>query len=187
MKPEQATSSKFAFEGRIVRVRVDSVRLPNGRQASREVVEHDASVVVVPIDTEENVLLVRQYRYAVGEGLLEAPAGGVRPSESPGACAQRELQEEAGYLSNDLRAIGGFWMSPGFCTEYMHVFLAKDLVPSKLQADYDENIEVERVPLSTVPGLIRSGEIKDAKTIASLLMTTCLADNVHASEGGTGD
>ena len=187
MKPEQATSSKFAFEGRIIRVRVDSVRLLNGRQASREVVEHDASVVVVPIDPEENVVLVRQYRYPIGEGLLEAPAGGVQSSESPENCAQRELQEEAGYLSNDLRALGGFWMSPGFCTEYMHVFLAKDLVPSKLQADYDENIEVERVPLSAVPSLIRSGEIKDAKTIASLLMTKCLADNVHASEGGTGD
>ena len=176
MQPEQMISSERVFDGRIVRLRADAVLLPNGRNATREVVEHRPSVVVVPIDADGNAILVRQYRYPADQVLLEAPAGVVEESETPDDCAMRELQEEIGFSSRNLRALGGFWMSPGYCTEFMHAYLAKDLVPSKLQADADESIEVERVSISRVSRLIRLGEIQDAKTIAALLMAVYLFD-----------
>ena len=176
MQPEQMISSERVFEGRIVRVRADAVLLPNGRNATREVVEHRPSVVVVPIDADGNAILVRQYRYPAEQVLLEAPAGVVEESETPDDCAMRELQEEIGFSSRDLRALGGFWMSPGYCTEFMYAYLAKDLVPSRLEADADESIEVERVSISRVSRLIRLGEIQDAKTIAALLMAIYLFD-----------
>ena len=132
MSTEEQLSTDVKFDGKIVRVRVDAVRLPGGREATREVVEHAASVVVVPVDADRNVLLVRQFRYPVGHSPLEAPAGGVETGESPDDSAQRELQEETGYASRDLLTLGGFWMSPGSCTEYMHAYLARELVPSQL-------------------------------------------------------
>ena len=176
MQPEQMISSERVFDGRIVRVRTDAVLLPNGRNATREVVEHRPSVVVVPIDADGNAILVRQYRYPAEQVLLEAPAGVVEESETPDDCAMRELQGEIGFSSRDLRALGGFWMSPGYCTEFMYAYLAKDLVPSRLEADADESIEVQRVSISRVSRLIRLGEIQDAKTIAALLMAVYLFD-----------
>ncbi len=172
MEPEQTLSTRLVFDGKIVRIRVDTVGLPSGREAVREVVEHQAAVVVVPIDHEDNILLVRQYRYPVGESLLEAPAGGVEDAETPEECAQRELREEVGYRARDLRRLAGFWLAPGYSTEFMHAFVARDLAPDRLEPDEDENILVERVPMSRVPDLIRSGEIRDAKTIAALLLVT---------------
>jgi ADP-ribose pyrophosphatase len=174
METEQSLGSETVFDGKIVRVRVDTVLLPNGDQAAREVVEHRPAVVIVPLDSDGNAVLVRQHRYPAGQALLEAPAGVVEEEETPDDCAQRELQEEVGFAARDLRALGGFWMSPGYCTEFMYAYLAKDLVPSRLAADDDESINVERLPLSRIPKLIRVGEIQDAKTIAALLMATCL-------------
>ncbi len=176
MEPEKQLSSEPKFDGKIVRLRVDTVLLPNGEQSTREVIDHANAVVIVPVDSEDNVLLVRQYRYAVEETLLEAPAGLIDDSEDPDDAAQRELREETGYASRSLRPLGGFWSSPGFCTEYLYAYLARDLVPSPLSPDDDEFIEVERLPISRIPQLIRLGEIQDAKTIAALLMATCLFD-----------
>ena len=176
MEPEKQLSSEPKFDGKIVRLRVDTVLLPNGEQSTREVIDHANAVVIVPVDSEDNVLLVRQYRYAVEEMLLEAPAGLIDDSEDPDDAAQRELREETGYASRSLRPLGGFWSSPGFCTEYLYAYLARDLVPSPLSPDDDEFIEVERQPISRIPQLIRLGEIQDAKTIAALLMATCLFD-----------
>ena len=176
MEPEKQLTSEPKFEGKIVRLRVDTVLLPNGEQSTREVVDHDNAVVIVPVDSDDNVLLVRQYRYPVEETLLEAPAGLIEDSEDPDDAAQRELQEETGYASRSLRPLGGFWSSPGFCTEFMYIYLARDLVASRLSPDDDEFIEVERQPMSRIPQLIRLGEIRDAKTVAALLMTTYLFD-----------
>ena len=168
--PEELVSSETVFEGRVLQVRIDEVRLSTGRVVSREVVGHGDSVVVVPIDGEGNVVLVRQYRHAIGRSLLEAPAGGVEEGEDPADCVQRELQEETGYLSRDLRALGAFWLAPGYSAEYMHAYVARDLVPSSLEADPDEQIQVEKVPMSRAEEMIRTGEIQDGKTIAALLM-----------------
>jgi ADP-ribose pyrophosphatase len=167
-------ASRRVFDGKVVSVRVDTVRLPDGNETLREVVEHSPSVVVVPIDAEDNVIMVRQYRYPAGEALLEAPAGGVEESEAPEECAQRELREETGYVARDLKSLGRFWASPGYCTEVMYAYVARDLDPSPLEPDADETIDIERVPVSRVARLIRQGEIQDAKSIAALLMATCV-------------
>ena len=170
MKAEERLASKEVFDGRILRLRVDRVRLPDGGEAVREVVEHRPAVVIVPIDAEGRVVMVRQYRYAVREALLEAPAGIVEAHEKPEECAQRELQEEVGYKAGSLRRLGEFWTTPGFSDELMYAYVATDLVPSVLDPDADENIEIERVPLSRIAEMVRSGEIRDAKTIAACLM-----------------
>lgn len=167
---ERRVSGETVFEGRVVGVRVDVAELPDGRTARREVVEHQPSVVVVPIDSNGDLVLVRQFRYPVGETLLEAPAGNVEEGEFPEDCAQRELQEETGYRAESIERLGSFWMSPGFCTEKMHAFVARGLSPSALDPDDDENIEVVRKPLSEARAMIDRGEIRDAKTIAALLM-----------------
>jgi len=171
---ERLLASESIYDGRIIRVRVDTVALPGGREATREVVDHEDAVVLVPIDSDGNIVLVRQYRHAAGTNLLEAPAGIIERGETPDQCAQRELQEETGYRSEDLRYMGGFWSSPGFCTEFMHAYVARDLVPSKLEADPDEDIKVERLPVHQVTAHIQSGEIKDAKTVAALLLVVCV-------------
>ena len=173
---ERRLSGEVVFRGRVVGVRVDAAALPNGRTARREVVEHQPSVVIVPIDSNGDLVLVRQFRYPVGETLLEAPAGNVEEGEEPKDCAQRELQEEIGYRAESLERLGAFWMSPGFCTEMMYAFVARGLSPSALDPDDDENIEVVRRPLSEARAMIERGEIRDAKTIAALLMMRSRAD-----------
>ena len=170
MTCETRLTSKTVFEGRIVGVRLDEVRLANGRVAVREVVAHRPAVVIVPLDGSGGVLLVRQYRYPVGEALLEAPAGIIEEGERPETAAQRELQEEVGRIAGDLRKLGEFWTTPGFCNELMHAYVARDLSPSTLAADDDEDISVETAPMSRALDMIASGEIRDAKTIAALLM-----------------
>ena len=114
--------------------------------------------------------MVRQYRYAVGETLLEAPAGIVEEGEEPCETAQRELQEEVGLIAGDLRKLGEFWATPGFCNEMMHAYVARNLRHSVLDADDDENITVVAVPMAEAVDMIAAGEIRDAKTIAALLL-----------------
>jgi len=162
--------SERIYRGRALNLRVDTIQMLSGRTTTREVVEHGGSVAIVAIDADDNVLLVRQFREPVGEVLLEIPAGGIDPHEEPDACAQRELREETGYCAERMERLGGFYSSPGFCTEYMHLFLATKLCPSPLVAADTEAIELVRVPLNEVRGLITSGEICDAKTIAGLLL-----------------
>jgi ADP-ribose pyrophosphatase len=167
---ETTVESRVEFQGRIVKLRVDKVRLPDGRITTREIAEHGASVCVVPVDPQGNVLLVRQYRKPVEDQLLEVPAGGVEAGESPEQAAVRELQEEVGFTAKKIQLLSSFWISPGWCTEYMYAYLATELEPATLPADFDENIAVVPVSLGEVEGLLQSGEIKDLKTIASLLM-----------------
>ena len=168
--PEPTIESKDIYQGRIIKLRVDTVQLPTGRTTTREIVEHEDAVCVVPIDENNNVLMVRQYRKAAQRNLLEVPAGGVEAGETPDETVLRELQEEVSVTSGSLRRLSGFWVSPGWATEFMHAYLAMDLTPASLPADDDEYISVERVPLDSIPGLIESGEIQDSKSIASLLL-----------------
>ena len=166
----QPINQENVFSGRVVGVRVDTLLTSDGRQFTREVVNHPGAVAIIPIDTGDNVLMVRQYRYAAGQSLLEIPAGVLESDETPDDTAQRELQEEIGYASRNLRAIGGIYSSPGFCNEFLYLYIARDLVESRLPGDDDEDISVERIPLSNVDRLIRFGEIQDAKSVAGLLM-----------------
>ena len=172
----ETINQETVFSGRIVEARVDTLLSPDGRQITREVIHHPGAVAIIPIDADDNVLLVRQYRYPVGLDLLEIPAGVIEDGESPDHTAQRELREEVGYASRNLRALGGIYSSPGFCDEILYMYLARDLVESRLPGDDDEDITVERVPMSDVGRLIRFGEIQDAKSVAGLLMAVHLFD-----------
>jgi ADP-ribose pyrophosphatase len=166
---EETLSSRRLFEGRALKLRVDTVRLPDGRETTREIVEHEDCVAVVAIDDADNVLLVKQFRKPVEKELLEIPAGGIDPGESPEEAVRREMREETGFLPQKVQRLGGFYSSPGFCTEYLYLYLARDLVAKPLKAEDTENITLVRVALSEIPGLISSGDICDAKSIAGLL------------------
>ena len=167
---EPTVESKLVYEGRILDLRVDTVRLPSGRLTTREIAEHSDSVCMVPLDNRGKVLLVRQYRKSVESNLLEVPAGGIDENEAPEAAALRELQEEVGYTARKIVRLAGFWVSPGWCTEFMYAYLATELSPAQLEADFDEDIAVIRVPLADTLDLITRGEIQDAKSVASLLL-----------------
>ncbi len=166
---EETLSSRKVFEGRALKLRVDSVKLPGGKQTTREIVEHENCVVIVALDDADNILLVKQFRKPVEKELLEIPAGGIDPGETPEDAVRREMREETGFLPQKVAKLGGFYSSPGFCTEYLHLYLATDLVSSPLQAEDSESISLVRVPLAQITGLIASGAICDAKSIAGLL------------------
>ncbi len=166
---ETTIESTTHYEGTILTLRKDQVRMPNGRITVREVVEHSDSVCMVPLDADGNVLLVRQYRKPTESALLEVPAGGIEEGETPEQAAMRELQEEVSHVAGTLTPLAGFWLAPGWCDEYMYTFLATDLRPSDLEQDFDEMVETRRVPLAETLELIEKGEIQDAKSIAALL------------------
>ena len=175
-EPTLATAT--VYQGDLIRVRLDSVSLPNGREVTREIVDHPTSVCIVPVDADGSVLLVRQYRKAVESFLLEAPAGKMEPGEDPHATALRELQEEIGHTAGQLEPLGSFYVAPGWCTQTIHAYLARELVPARLDADEDEFIEVVRTPLADISALIADGTIRDAKSVASLLLAMrVLGDN----------
>ena len=167
---EKTLSSQQIYDGRILKLRLDTVKLPSGRVTKREIVEHDDSIAIVAIDGDDNVLLVKQFRKAVEKEVLEIPAGGIEPGEEPVAAVKRELREETGFLPQRVERIGGFYTSPGYSSEFLHLFVASDLTPEKLQAEDTESIKVERVPISRILELIRTGAINDAKSVAGLLM-----------------
>jgi ADP-ribose pyrophosphatase len=167
---EETLSSQTIYSGRVVKLRVDDVMLPGGRKTKREVIEHSDCVAVVAVDSDDNILLVRQFRKPIEKDLLEIPAGGIEPGEEPEATVRREMCEETGYLPRNIIRMGGFYSTPGFCTEYLHLFLATDLVPERLYASDTESIELVKVPLSQVAELINCGTICDAKSIVGLLL-----------------
>lgn len=167
---ERVVGSRQAFAGRIVQVRVETVALPGGKTVEREIVEHRGSVAMVALDGEGHALLVRQHRPAVGRDLLELPAGSLNPGESPDQTARRELAEELNLAAARWTPLAAFYTSPGFLTELMHLYLAEGLSPCQGTPDEDEAITVERLPLADVPRRIAAGDIRDAKTIAGLLL-----------------
>ena len=167
---EKTLTSQPIFEGRAVKLRVDTVQMPDGRETTREIVEHADCVAIVPVDDGGNVLLVSQFRKAVEKELLEIPAGGIDPGEDAITAVRRELQEEIGYLPGKVESLGGFYSAPGYCSEYLYLYLATDLTPSQLYAEDTDSIEVVTTPLSQIPALISSGKICDSKSVAGLLV-----------------
>ena len=171
MPGEELVRSERVYAGAILSVRRDTVRVHKegaSVDAIREVVDHPAAVTVVPVDADGNVLLVRQYRWAAQAPLLEAPAGRLEPGEAPAAGAVRELREETVHTAGAMTPLGGFWIAPGYSTEYMHVYLAKDLRADPLPADEDEDIAVERVAWDDLPRLVGGGVVQDGKSVAAL-------------------
>jgi len=167
---EATLESRHIYNGKILNLRVDRVALPDGRAVIREVVEFHGGVAIVALDDAQRVLLVRQYRYAVGRHLLELPAGNLEPGEQPEECAVRELEEETGYCAARIEPLCRFYSAPGGTDEIMHVFLATGLRPGRPRPEDDERIEVISVGLGEALAMIASGEICDAKSIIGLLM-----------------
>ncbi len=161
--------SQKIYDGRIIKLDVLDVRLPDGKEAKRELITHPGAVALVALDAEQKVLIVRQFRSAAQKVLWEIPAGTLHPGEDPHDCAARELQEETGYFPGKLEALGGIYSAPGYTTEFIHLFFASELSESKLAQDADEFIEVERRTLPEVLDMIERGTIADGKTVAGLL------------------
>ncbi len=174
MGTEATVASQRVYEGRLVNLRVDTVRLENGRLTEREIVEHPGAVAIVALDGDDNAILVRQFRKAAEKKLLEIPAGTLEAGEEPIACARRELIEETGYRAECLEQVGGLYTSPGFCTEYIHLYLATGLKKGLSAPENDEAIETIKVPLSDIPAMVSQGEICDGKSIAGLLSVLLL-------------
>jgi ADP-ribose pyrophosphatase len=162
--------SEITYRGRVLDVRQDQVRLDNGSQVNLDVVVHRGAVTMVPVDADGQVWFVRQYRHAIEDDLLELPAGALEEGEPPANAAQREIREEIGMAAGRLEEIGTFYLAPGYSTEFMHVFLARELRPDPLEGDMDEVLSVEKFPISRVYEFVKAGEIRDAKSLAALFL-----------------
>ncbi len=167
---EETIESSVAFHGRLLKVWVDTVRLPNGRTSTREVVAHPGAVAMVPLYDADHVLLVRQWRHPAGRALLEIPAGTLDAGEDPCDCAVRELMEEIGYRPQLLTRLADIFLAPGYSSECLHLFLAEQLSPERLAHDEDETIDTVCLDWHDIETLIAHGEINDAKTLAGLLL-----------------
>lgn len=171
---EKTLESKEIFKGAIVRLLLDRAELPNGKPCSREVVEHPGGVAILPLDEEDMVTLVRQYRYPFHTVVTELPAGKLEWGEDHGVCARRELEEEVGMTAGELIYMGGVYASPGFSTEVLHMYLARGLCQGECHPDEDEFLERIRVPFDTLVKQIMNNEIADAKTVAAVLKAKVL-------------
>ncbi|MFA5137603.1 MAG: NUDIX hydrolase [Elusimicrobiota bacterium] len=157
------------YLGKSVNFRVDEVRLPNGRRAIREYMDHPGAVAVAPFLDPDTILLVRQYRYPVGRLTYEIPAGKLDGEESPLRCALRELREETGYRAGRIRSLLSFWPAPAFSNERLHIYVADRLVRGRQSLDEDEFLEIQTVPFQKALSWVLSGKIQDSKTIIALL------------------
>jgi ADP-ribose pyrophosphatase len=170
MPAEIKLDGRRIYDGKILNLRVDRVALPGGGEAIREVVEFRGGVAIVALDAAGRVLLVRQYRYAVGRDLLELPAGILERGEQPIECAARELEEETGYHAARIEPLCRFYSTPGGTDEVLHIFLASELTPGRPRPEADERIEVLPTAWDDALALVRRGEICDGKTVIGLLM-----------------
>ncbi len=162
--------SETLYRGRTFSLRVDELEIRPGVSTRLDIVEHGGAVTILPLDHENNIWFIRQYRHSAGGVLLELPAGTLAEGEDPLAGAERELQEEIGMRPGKLEWLLDFWLAPGYSTELMRVYLAADLTPSKLAHDEDEVIVVEKIPAARAVEMAASGELVDSKSLVSVLV-----------------
>lgn len=165
---ERTISSQMIYNGRIVRLVVDDVLLPNGEKSKREVVQHPGAVAVMAVTKENRLVLVRQYRKALEKTTLEIPAGKLEKDERPEVCALRELEEETGYRAKTIKPLYSFYTSPGFANEIVHLFWAEELEEGAVHLDQDEFIELVEYTKDECIAAIEAEEICDAKTILAV-------------------
>jgi len=180
MEKGRLLERRSIHDGRVVKLAIERVRLPNGNVAELEVIHHQGAAAAVPLDSAGHVLLVRQYRHAVGDWLLEVPAGKLDPGEPPETCAAREVEEETGHRPGGLVELGWIFTTPGFTDERIWLFLATELTPSAQDLQHDEVLTVERLPLDEAVRMAARGEIHDAKSVCALLRAR------HFLDGRTG-
>jgi ADP-ribose pyrophosphatase len=170
----EVVSSKLSYDGPLFRVYTDEI-LENGRRVRRDVVRHNGSIVILAIDDtkskrDPSIVMERQYRHAATDYLLEVPAGKLEEGEDPLAGAKRELLEETGFRAARWRKLVRYFASPGFLGEWMQVFLAEGLTVGEAQPEYDEQLEIEMMPLSKLLGMIEAGKVHDGKTLISVML-----------------
>jgi len=168
----EVLSTKVLQSYRIFAIAEQALRLPSGRTVVRQVVQHPGAVVIIPQLADGRLILIAQYRFAVGGTLLEFPAGTLEPGEAPLDCARRELIEETGYRAEHWRALGITYPSPGYCDEQQHLFMATGLVPEHAAGDEDEILEVKRLTVEEVERAIADGTLVDAKSIVAYARAT---------------
>ncbi len=170
-KPEEILlSSEQIYSGKILRLNVDTVVLPNGRTTTLEILRHPGASAVVPLKEDGRVILIRQLRHAIGGFIYEIPAGKLDPQEDPKDCAARELEEEVGYRAGSLELLTSIWTAPGFTDEVIHIFQGTNLQIGTQNLDQDEVLEIVEWPLEEAMAKIQDGTIRDAKTIIGLQM-----------------
>lgn len=165
---EKLLDKRTVFKGRIVNLRVDTVRLPDGRRSEREVVEHKGAVAILALGNDLNVVMVKQYRHAIGRVIYEIPAGTLEDGEDPLDCAKREFEEETGLRGYSWEPILSYFSAPGFCNEELHLFAVEGFSQGNMRLDGDEFLEVVRVPLEDALNMIYKGEIVDGKSIIAI-------------------
>lgn len=166
---EKQISSDYKFKGRIINLRVDEALLPNGKTASREVIEHPGGVCIAALTDNDELYMVRQFRYPYSEVVLELPAGKREWGEEPEPCGRRELTEETGMTAENFKFLGELYPSPGYVGEIIYLYLATKLKSGEMNPDEDEFLECEKIPLNKLVDMVLSGEIKDAKTQTLIL------------------
>lgn len=168
---EETVESRLIYDGRIIRVKEDTVRVPGGNLAKRELVEHPGGVGIVAYTDEGNIIFVRQFRKPYEEEIIEVPAGKLERGEDHGVCGRRELEEETGYRAERFEYLGGFYPTPGYCDEIIHLYYADGLTSGAPHPDPDEFVDVLTFSPQQVEGMIANGEIKDMKTIVGYFLS----------------
>jgi len=176
--------TKNIYKGRIVTLNLETVTLPNGATVELEVIHHPGAAAVVPMKDDRTVILIRQYRHAVGGYIYEIPAGKLHPGEDPLVCAQRELEEEIGYKAGVLDHVTSAYTTPGFTDEVIHIYKATQLQRGQQNLGHDEVLEIAEFPLEKTIAMIREGVIQDAKTIVGLqsVYLQILGENIGEGE-----
>lgn len=165
---ETSIKSDTIYDGKILKLRVETVELQNKKYSKREIVDHQKGVGIIAYDGDEKLWMVSQYRIAVDKVMLEIPAGLVDPNEAPIESAKRELQEEVGFFPEQIDFLFTMHSSPGFTNDKLLFFVAKNLKESKLELDEDENLEAKSYPIDELYNMVENGEITDAKTIIAI-------------------
>lgn len=167
---EKTLKKEYLYKGKIINLRLDDALLPNGKTAKREVVEHPGGVCVAALTKENELLLVKQFRYPYGQEILEIPAGKREAGEDPLCCGMRELAEETGAKSDSLELLGQIYPTPGYTDEIIYLYYAKDVTFADANPDEDEFVEVIKIPFEQALEMVLSNEIKDSKTQIAILM-----------------
>lgn len=165
---EKTLASKILFKGRLITLRLDEVKTDSGALTQREILVHPGAVAILPVLSPNEIVLIKQFRKALEKDIYEIPAGTLEPGEAPLSCAKRELQEECGYKSEHLSLLFSFYPAPGYSSELIHLFVAKDLIKTEQQLESDEKIEPFSASKEEVKKLLHEGKIQDAKTLIAI-------------------